>query len=372
MLENHPFIPFVDLKIQYFQLKNEIDAAIAEVIENSQFILGPQVEYFEQKFAEYIGTKYAVGTSSGTSALQVSLLALGVGSGDEVIVPAMTFQATAEVVVQAGAKPVFVDVDPVTYTMDVNQVENLITPKTRVILPVHLYGHPAEADALCEIAAKNGIAVVEDCAHSHGAEYKSRKTGALGDIAAFSFYPGKNLGAFGEAGIVTTDDPVLYDKCLHLRNHGARQKFDHRYIGLNARMQGIQAAVLKVKLSKLEEWNSARREIAAVYIKMLAGQNLTLPVEKSYVKHVYHVYAVLLKNRDQIFRKMLDHKIMVNLHYPSPLHLLPSFSGFGYKKGDFPFSEKIALEELSLPCYPGMAVSSAEYLAETLLEICNN
>ena len=364
---NSQHIPFVDLKWQYRQLKDEIDTAIARVIDNCSFILGPEVESFEKEFAEYIGVEYAVGTSSGTSALMTALMALGIREGDEVIVPAMTFQATAEAAALLNAHPVFVDIEPTSYGLDMNQVADSITERSKAIIPVHLYGCPVNMEELKNIAQSKDIHIIEDCAHSPGAKFNGRKTGSFADLGAFSFYPSKNLGSFGEAGIVTTDNTEFYQKCLNIRNHGAKDKFKHIYIGLNARMQGLQAAILKVKLKKLDEWNMLRRQAAAWYDVLLKDAPLSLPTNPKNTHHVYHIYPVLTENRNEIMKRMLQANIGVNLHYPSPVPLLKSFAKYGYKKGDFPIAEMVAEKELSLPCYPGMLYEQVRYVSEILL-----
>ena len=346
-------IPFVDLKAQYLSIKDEIRAAMDEVLDNTAFILGPAVERFEKKFAAYVNVKHAVGVNSGTSALHLALLVAGVGPGDEVIVPAMTFIATASAVDYTGARPVFVDVDPVSYTIDVTGIEAKVTKRTKAIMPVHLYGQPADMDPIMDIARKHGLLVIEDAAQAHGAEYKGRRCGSIGDIAGFSFYPGKNLGAFGEGGAITTNRDDFAETVRMLRDWGQRRKGEHELKGFNYRLEGLQAAVLAVKLNHIELWNDSRRRAAAEYDRLLKGvPGVVTPQRMEYAKHVYHVYGILVGDRDRVAKVLQEKGISTNVHYPRPVHLQKCFASLGYRQGDFPVAERLAAEELSLPIYP--------------------
>jgi dTDP-4-amino-4,6-dideoxygalactose transaminase len=296
-------VPFVDLRAQYRSIKGEIDEAISRVVESAAFVLGPEVEAFEAEFAAYCGARYCVGVNSGTAALQLALQACGVGAGDEVIVPANTFFATAEAVSTAGATPVFVDADPVSYNIDPAKIEAAVTARTRAVIPVHLYGQPADLDAVFEVAARHNLSVVEDAAQAHGAEYKGRRVGALGRAGCFSFYPGKNLGAYGEGGAILTDDPEVARLARLLRDHGSERKYRHEIVGYNFRLEGIQGAILRVKLRHLDRWNELRRAHAARYDELLgahAGSGLALPREMPYARHVYHLYVVQSDERDEL------------------------------------------------------------------------
>ena len=346
-------IPFIDLKAQYQSIKEEIRVAMDAVLENATFILGPAVAAFEKKFAAYVGVKHAVGVNSGTSALHLALLAAGVGPGDEVIVPAMTFIATASAVDYTGATPVFVDVDPVSYTIDITKIAAKITKRTKVIMPVHLYGQPADMDPIMEIARRHGLLVIEDAAQAHGAEYKGGQCGSIGDIAGFSFYPGKNLGAFGEGGAITTNRDDFAEKVRMLRDWGQRKKGEHEIQGFNYRLEGLQGAVLGVKLNHIERWNEGRRRAAADYDQLLKGvPGVVTPQRMEYAKHVYHVYAILAKDRDRVAKALQEKGISTNVHYPKPVHLQKCFASLGYKRGDLPVAERLAENELSLPIYP--------------------
>src|SRR5688572_4827364 len=309
-------VPFVDLKAQYQTIKPEIDAAIASVIENTNFILGPQVAAFEKAFAEYVGGAFCVGVNSGSAALQLALMACGIGQGDEVIVPSFTFFATAETVSVLGAVPVFVDVDPVSYTITAAGIEKAITPRTRAIIPVHLYGQPADLDPIRALAEKHNLHVIEDAAQAHGAEYKGRRVGGLGTAGCFSFYPSKNLGSYGEAGAVVTNDEELAERLRLLRDHGSTSKYAHAMVGYNFRMEEIQAAVLNVKLPHLDDWNNQRRAHAAAYNELLKDSGLVLPCEAAYARHVYHVYAVQSDNRDEVQNRLIAKNVQCGVHYP--------------------------------------------------------
>lgn len=363
-------IPLVDLKTQYQGIKPEIDAAIGRVLETGAFALGPAVADFEQKFAPYCGVTHAAGVNSGTSALHLALLALGIGRGDEVIAPAMTFVATASAVDYTGARTVLVDVEPGTCTMDPAKIEAAITPRTKAILPVHLYGQCADMDPILAVAAKHGIPVVEDAAQAHGAEYKGRRAGSMGSLGCFSFYPGKNLGAYGEGGAVVTND-ADFDKMIRmLRDWGTTQRYHHDLKGFNYRMEGIQGAVLGVKMKYIEDWTEKRRAAAKLYREALSSTpGVRLPVEAADRRHVYHVFAVFVKNRDDVAKRMQEAGIGVGIHYPIPIHLQKCFSELGYKPGDFPVAEQIAAEELTLPLYPELTAAQVQTVVDALAAI---
>jgi len=361
-------VPFLDLKTQYLAIKEEILAAVSGVLESTQYVLGSEVAAFEEEFAGYCGTRYGVAVNTGTSALHLALLAAGVGKGDEVITVPFTFVATAAAIVYAGATPVFVDVDPVTYTMDPDRIEAAITSKTRAILPVHLYGQAADMNAIREIADRHGLLVIEDACQAHGAEYRGRRAGSMGALGCFSFYPGKNLGAYGEGGIVTTDNPEFARTVRMLRDWGAEKKYHHTLKGFNYRMEGIQGAILRVKLRYLEAWTEARRANACAYMDSLENCGLTLPVEAPGSRHVYHVYAVLTQQRQELMDALNARGIQTGIHYPIPVHLLPAYSDLGYKSGDFPISERVACEELSLPMFPEMTKDQIAQVSAAIFE----
>jgi dTDP-4-amino-4,6-dideoxygalactose transaminase len=345
-------VPFIDLKKQYLDIKDEILSAVANVFESTQFVLGKEVAAFEEEFAAYCGVRHAVAVNSGTSALHLALLAAGVGPGDEVITVSCTFVATVAAVMYSGAKPVLIDVDPVTYTMDPDLIEAAITPRTKAILPVHLYGNPADMDPILETARRRGLTVIEDAAQAHGAEYRGRRCGSMGELGCFSFYPGKNLGAYGEGGLVTTNSPELARKLRMLRDWGAEKKYQHVLKGFNYRMEGVQGAVLRVKLRRLEAWTEARRAHARAYSELLRNCGLRLPAETPGSRHVYHIYPVLTPQRQAFMGALNDAGIQTGIHYPIPVHLLPAYADLGYKPGDLPITEQIAGEEVSLPMFP--------------------
>lgn len=346
-------VPFLDLKAQYEPIRDEIAAAIQQVLDKTAFAGGPFVAQFEKEFAAFCGTKYCAGVGSGTDALWMALLALGVGPGDEVITVPDTFIATAEAISFCGAKPVFVDVDPVTYNMDPGKIETAVTPRTKAIIPVHLFGQTADMDPILEIARKRKLFVIEDASQAHGAEYKGRKAGSMGDAGCFSFYPGKNLGAYGEAGAVVTNNEEL-DKIIRmLRDHGQAKKYHHTYIGWNARMDGIQGAVLSVKLKHLDRWTEARRRNAKIYDDLLQGvRGVVTPKEVPYGKHVYHLYAIRVADRDRLIAALAEKEIFCGIHYPISVHLLDAYKSLNLAKGSFPVAEKSAAEFVSLPMYP--------------------
>jgi len=360
-------VPFLDLKAHHDPIRAEVMAAMNEVIDVNAFAGGPFVAKFEEDYAKYCTTQYCVGSGNGTDAIWFALLGLGVGPGDEVITVPMTFMATAEAISYAGAKPVFVDIDPATFTMDPSKVEAAITPRTKAIVPVHLFGQCADMDPILAIAKKHNLFVVEDAAQAQGSLYKGRKAGSLGNAGAFSFYPGKNLGAWGEAGGTVTSDPALRDRMIMFREHGQKKKYFHDVIGWNGRMDGIQAAVLRVKLKYLDQANAGRRRAAARYNQLLAGvAGLTLPVEASYAGHIYHVYAVRVANRDAVLKAMGDRGIGCGIHYPVPVHLQNAYAELGHKRGDFPVSEACADSFLSLPMFPELTDAQIDLVVAEL------
>jgi len=367
--DTNPLVPFVDLKAQYQTIKSEIEAAISRVVESGRYILGPEVEKFEKDFAKYVGARFCVGVNSGTAALQLALMATGVGATDEVIVPANTFFATAETVSTAGARPVFVDADSVAYTIDVSKIENAITPRTRAIIPVHLYGQPADLDPIFEIARRHNLSVIEDAAQAHGAEYKGRRVGALGDVGCFSFYPAKNLGAYGDAGAIVTDDDMVARRLRLLRDHGSDRKYYHEIVGYNSRLETLQAAVLAVKLRHLESWTRLRRRHAAQYHELLKTGSLVLPRELEYARHVYHLYVVQSDRRDELQRKLAAAGVQTGIHYPVPIHLQPAYSSLGYRAGDFPETEKQSQHVLSLPMFAELTDEQINLVAEALKQL---
>lgn len=360
-------IPFVDLKAQYASIKDEVAVAIQGVLDSCQFTLGSEVAALEKEFATYSGAKEAMGVNSGTSALHLALLAAEIGPGDEVITVPFTFVATAAAIHYTGATPVYVDIDPQTFNMDPAKVEAAITKKTRAIIPVHLYGQPADMDPIVEIARRHGLIVIEDAAQAHGAEYKGRRVGSLGDMACFSFYPGKNLGAYGEAGMVTTDNPDYAKRIRMLRDWGAEQKYHHVMKGYNFRMEGIQGAVLRVKMRHIEAWTEARRAAARYYDQAFAGRGIETPRQANGCRHVYHVYAVRSPERARWQQELTAKGVQTGIHYPIPVHLQPAYADARWKRGDFPHSEKAANEVLSLPMYPELnRVQQDEVIAAVL------
>ena len=359
-------IPFVDLKAQYLSIKDEIDAAISNVLESSQFVLGKEVSAFEEEFAAYCQAKYGIGVNSGTSALHLALLAAGVGPGDEVITVSFTFVATAAAICYTGAKPVFIDIEPKSFTMDVTQLEKAITKRTKAILPVHLYGQPADMDPILEIARLHKLLVIEDAAQAHGSEYKGHRVGSIGNLGCFSFYPGKNLGAYGEGGMVVTDNADYARTIRMLRDWGAERKYQHVLKGYNYRLEGIQGAVLRVKLRHLEVWNEARRAHATRYNELLFDSGVQTPEEMAYARHVYHVYAIRTPQREALQKALSEKGIQTNIHYPIPVHLLPAYADLGYRQGDFPNSERAANEVLSLPMFAELLVEQVEKVTEAV------
>ncbi|NIN00135.1 MAG: erythromycin biosynthesis sensory transduction protein eryC1 [candidate division Zixibacteria bacterium] len=361
-------VNFVDLKAQYQAIKPEIDSAIQDVISNTAFILGKAVVDFEQQFANYCGVKHCIGVNSGTSALLLTLKALEVGEGDEVITTTNTFIATAEAISFAGARPVLMDIEDRSYNMDPAKLEKAVTKKAKAIIPVHLYGQPADMDPVLRIAEKKGITVIEDACQAHGAEYKGKRIGGLAKAGCFSFYPGKNLGAYGEGGAVTTDDDDLAQKLRMLRDHGSPKKFYHDHIGNNCRLEGIQGAVLSVKLKHLDKWNRARRKNADIYRKHLEGTDVNTPEEMPYAKHVYHVFCVRVKDREKLMDFLKGKGVFTNIHYPIPIHLQKAYSFLGYKRGDFPVTEGCMDEILSLPMFAELTEEQIKYTTDCIKE----
>ncbi len=360
-------IPFVDLRSQYLSIKDEIDTAVLKVLDSTQFILGNEVAALELEFANYCHAGFGVALNTGTSALHLALLAAGIGAGDEVITIPMTFVATTAAISYTGAKPVFVDIDPLTYTIDVTQIEAAITAKTKAILPVHLYGQPADMDPILDIARRHNLIVIEDAAQAHGAEYKGRRVGSIGDIGCFSFYPGKNLGAYGEGGMAVTNNPEYDHKMRMLRDWGQESRYHHVLKGYNYRMDGIQGAILRVKMQYIEAWTEARIACAANYNHLLAASDLVLPTAMPHNRHVYHVYALRSPQRDALQQSLQAQEIQTGIHYPIPVHLQPSYADLGYKLGDFPQSELVASEELSLPMYPELTIESQTQVAKAVI-----
>jgi dTDP-4-amino-4,6-dideoxygalactose transaminase len=361
-------IPFVDLKAQYHAIKAEVDAAIADVLESSAFVLGKHVAAFEEEFAAYCGTTHAIGVNSGTSALHLAMLAAGLGPGDEVITASMTFVATVAAIGYTGARPVFVDADPVSYTIDPSKIEAAITGRTRAIVPVHLYGQPADMDPILEIARRHNLIVIEDAAQAHGAGYKGRRAGSIGDLGCFSFYPGKNLGAYGEGGAVVTANPEYNRTIRMLRDWGAEKRYHHVLKGYNYRLEGIQGAILRVKLRRLDEWTACRQAHAREYSRLLEGSGLITPAVMPYASHVFHVYALRSAQRDQLQQALQEKGVQSGIHYPVPVHLLEAWSDLGYRKGSFPLSERLAAEELSLPMYAELTDAQISFVAAAIHE----
>jgi dTDP-4-amino-4,6-dideoxygalactose transaminase len=363
-------IPFIDLKAEHQGIRGELQAAIGGVLDRAQFVLGEEVAAFEEEFAAYSGARYGVAVNSGTSALHLALLAAGVGPGDEVITVPFTFVATVAAIGYTGARPVFVDIEPDTYTLDVSKIERAITPRTKVLLPVHLYGHPADMDPILEAARRHGITVIEDAAQAHGAEYRGRRVGGIGDLACFSFYPSKNLGGCGEGGMVLTNRAEWAHAARMLRDWGQERKHVHVLRGYNYRMDGIQGAVLRVKLRHLDEWNRARSAHAAAYDCLLASTAVAPLQVMPYAGHAYHIYAVRAPDREHLRRELAARGVQTAVHYPKPIHLLPAWEGLGYRAGDFPRAEHAAGTVLSLPMYPALTGGQIERVCGELAEVC--
>lgn len=359
-------IPLVDLRAQYAAIQPAIDAAIQDVVSNTSFIMGPAVRRFEEAFAHFCGVQECVGVSNGTAALELVLRALEIGPGDEVITPSHTFIATAEAISNVGATPRFVDIDPATYTMDTAATAAALTPATRALLPVHIYGQPADMTALNALAAAHHLVVIEDAAQAHGATWQGARAGSLATAACFSFYPGKNLGAYGDAGAVTTNDPALAERVRLLRNHGRRSKYIHDIVGTNERIDTLQAAILEAKLPYLAEWTAARQRLAARYNALLADCEVVLPHVAPDATSAWHLYVIRTPQRDALLSYLQEQGIGAGIHYPVPLHLQPAYAALGYRPGDLPVTETVADSCLSLPLYPEMTANQQEYIAEAI------
>jgi dTDP-4-amino-4,6-dideoxygalactose transaminase len=361
-------IPFVDLRSQYRQIQKEVDPAVLAVMQRGDFVLGGAVADFERAFAEYCGVQYCVGVDSGYSALELIIRAYEIGPGDEVITAANTFIATTLAISNTGATPVLVDCDPETYNIDASKIEAAITSRTKAIMPVHLYGQTADMDAINAIARKHGLLVFEDAAQASGARYKGRRAGGLGDAAAFSFYPGKNLGAYGDGGAVTTNDARIAEKVKLLRNIGQKVKYYHEVKGFNHRLDTIQAAVLTIKLPHLDDWNASRRRAAATYADLLADLPIVNPTTAGYAEHIFHLYVVRVANREALMSHLKEKGIATGLHYPIPIHLQPAYAELGYKHGDFPVTESYAETIVSLPIFPELDDEKVAYVVDAIRE----
>ncbi len=356
-------IPLNDLKREYLAIGKAVRCAMDRVQENGWFVLGEELREFERQFAGYVGTRYCIGVNSGSDALVLALRAIGVTKGDEVILPSHTFIATANSVVLNSATPVFIDIDPETNCMDVDSIAGLITPQTKVILPVHLYGHPADMAPLIEVAGEHGIVVIEDACQAHGAEYSGKKAGSIGSIGCFSFYPGKNIGAYGDAGCLVTNDQEISERLRMLRNYGQKEKYISNCTGMNSRMDEIQAAILRVKLDYLDQWNDRRRKIAGLYNKLFQMSDIKTPVERSYARHVYHLYVVRTKRRDMVRSCLETQGIETGIHYPIPIHKQPVFNMHGLVS-TLPVTERICREIVSLPMNPWLDEETVNFIAE--------
>ncbi len=361
-------LPLVDLKAQHASIAAEVEAAVQRVMVNADFVLGGDVTSFEEEFARYCEAKHCVGLDSGMSALELGMRALGIGPGDEVITPAGSFIASSSAISFTGATPVWVDVDPRTYNIDPDLIEAAITPRTKAIMVVHLYGQPADMDRVLAIAARHHLPVVEDACQSHGARFKGRRTGSMGAFAAFSFYPSKNLGAYGDAGALTTGDPELAEKVRMMRNYGQRAKYDHVYLAWNRRLDTLQAAVLRVKLRHLDAWNESRRNIASMYGELLGSSGAGLPHSSPDLEHVYHLYVVQVADRQRVIDELAARGVATGIHYPLPIHLQEAYRDRGFTPGSFPVTEAAAQRVLSLPMYPELAEEDVRRVAAALTE----
>ncbi len=359
-------VPFLDLKRQYASIKEELDQAVFGVLSHTKFIMGPEVKEFEEKVAQYCGTKSAVGVASGTDALLLSMRACGVGPGDEVITSGFTFFATAGVITRLGATPVYADIDPDTYNIDPQQIERKITDKTKVIMPVHLYGQCADMDPIIQIANKHDVKVVEDAAQAIGAKYKGKKAGSLGHFGCFSFFPSKNLGAAGDGGMIVTSDPKMDELLRMLRVHGAKPKYYHSIVGYNSRLDTLQAAILAVKLKHLDRWTEKRRGHAEVYSQAFADSDIVTPKEEEFNYHIFHQYTIAVKNRDKLRDILKEKGIGHDVYYPVPLHLQECYKHLGYKEGDLPVTEQKAGEVLSIPIYPELTAEEQNFVIQTV------
>jgi len=361
-------IPMVDLGKQFTEIREEIMNVVDQILESSHYILGPKVREFEKRITEYLKVSDALGVASGTDALHLSVEALGIGEGDEVITSPFTFFATVEAIVYTGAKPVFADIEPETFTIDCTKIEEKITPRTKAILPVHLFGHPSDMERIMAIAEKHGLYVIEDCAQAFGAEIRGRKVGSFGDTGCFSFYPSKNLGAYGDGGMITLRETKFSEVIKSLRNHGSKGSYIHDSIGFNSRLDELQAGILLVKLKKVDEYNRKRREKALRYDSLLSGI-VTCPSEKENVYHVYNQYTILCKNRNEVQQRLKDNGISSVVYYPLPLHLQDAMSFLGYREGAFPLAEKASREVLSLPIYAELEESDIEKIAGVITKV---
>jgi dTDP-4-amino-4,6-dideoxygalactose transaminase len=362
-------VPYFDLTSQYASLREEITAAIDRLCRKAAFILGEEVEQFERAFADYCGVKHCVALNSGTSALHLALLTAGIRPGDEVITTANTFIATAEAITYTGAIPVFVDIDPTNANIDPQKIESVLTERTRAIIPVHLYGRPAELDRILEIATRHGLSVIEDACQAHGARYKETRVGSFGRAAAFSFYPGKNLGAYGEGGALTTNNPEVAAMARSLRSHGETARYLHQDVGFNYRMDGFQAAVLNIKLKHVERWTAQRRKFSQLYREALKGSQLDLPIDRSGDESVYHLFVAYVDDRDGVRRELAKLDVQTAVHYPVPIHLQPAYSSLGFSAGSLPFTEKACQRVLSMPLFPEMSEEQVIYAARALTTV---
>ncbi len=368
-------IPFLNLKAQYDSIRNEIEETLKKVFESGQFILGENVKAFEKEFSSYCGTRFGIGVGSGTEALHLALLACGIKAGDEVITVPNSAVATVSAISFANAKPVFVDINPLDYNIDIQRLEEFLALRTlnsqlrtrpKAIIPVHLYGHPADMDPIMDIAKRHNLMVIEDACQAHGAEYKGKKVGSLGDLGCFSFYPTKNLGAYGDGGMVVTNDEKLAKKLFSLRNHGQTNRYHHSMKGFNSRLDEIQAAILRVKLKRLDEWNDKRRRIASLYNQLLANSHVVTPRERDFAKYVYHLYVIRSKARNALQEYLKSKDIGTLIHYPIPIHLQEAYQDLGYREGDFPVTEECAQEILSLPLYPELQKDRVKDVTQTI------
>ena len=365
-------VPMVDLRAQYLRIQKEVDAGVARVVASTHFIGGDECRLFEQEFAAFCGTRHAVGVANGTDALAIALRAYGVGPGDDVVTVANTFIATGEAILLNGARPVFVDVDEASFTMDPGKLEAAITPRTKVILPVHLYGHPANVEAILAIAARHGLPVLEDAAQAHGAEVAGRRAGSLGHAACFSFYPGKNLGAYGDAGAITTNDADFAARVRQIANHGGGStKYDNVVVGTNSRLDALQAAVLRAKLPQLERWTAERLERALAYARLLEdASGLVLPREQAWGRSAWHLYTLRSADRDGLQAHLTARGIATAVHYPRPIHLQPAMASAGGKAGDLPVSERLSREVIQIPLYPELPLETLERIAREIRSFC--
>ena len=359
-------VPFLDLRREYKTLKKDIDSALSRVVSSGNYILGQEVQEFEKTFAKYIGVKYAIGVGSGTEALQLALLASGVKSGDEVITAANTCGPTISAIMAAGAVPVLIDVDPQNYCLNVSEVARKITRKTKAIVPVHLYGQVVDLNPIMDLSKQYSVSIIEDCAQAHGARYKTKKAGSIGDAGAFSFYPTKNMGAFGDGGIITTNSRDLANKCRLLRNYGQKNRYEHELAGFNSRLDELQAAILRIKLGKLDEWNMRRREIAKKYNYGIDNPNISLPIEMSYAYHIYHLYVIRVKSRKTFMSFLAKYGISTLIHYPIPMHRQRFYIELINKRDHFPVADELATQIISLPLYPYLKEEEVNHIIKVV------